>query len=182
MAYLYCEDDWITSWLSQNRALLYSLARGVYIPGLTFDEFVQELSITCWHASKRFQPEQGVQFSTYASVAMWRRIHELRRKAGTKQETFEQSCLHIEADGENVSATVLRWWDLDEYMHIQNKIAVLKETLDELSSRDRDIVIMVCRGFSQAYVAKRCGLSQPTVNHIISQFRNRISQKLEENV
>jgi RNA polymerase sigma factor (sigma-70 family) len=60
--------------MDQHDGLVHHILRRQWCDSLTYSEVLQEGRIGLWRAILGFDPERGVAFSTYASVAIARRV------------------------------------------------------------------------------------------------------------
>jgi len=180
------EENWINEWLENNQPLLYSVANGAHINGMEKDDIVQELNIICISASKRYKADEGTKFSTYATVAMRRRICELGRKSHTKQREFEMGMVSIDEeigeDHHTRGETMLPWREItmeDELVSNEHMQAV-RSAFMALSPRNRGIVYALCNNHTQTEVSKMFHLSQPLVCRTFNNFKSDLMRRLEE--
>lgn len=180
------EEHWINEWLEENQPLLYAVANGAHINGMENDDIIQELNIICIRASKRFREDEGTKFSTYATVAMRRRIYELGRKTHSKQSEFEMGMASIDEeigeDHHTRGETMLPWREItveDELVSNERMLAV-RDAFMALSPRNREIVYALCDNHTQTEVANFYHLSQPLVCKIFKNFKADVLRRLEE--
>lgn len=181
----FMDDNEFEQWLNDNARLVRALAGNYRIQTMTRDELIQDLNIACWHAMLQFDPELGVQFSTYAVSAMKNRAKELHRMETTKKRLFEQEAESL--DGETPEGIPLseirRVASSESTDEILVKIEihrVIEGVLRSLSERDAAIVQYVMEGYSQKYVANRFCLTQPCISTIYANFKRRVRAALEE--
>lgn len=77
--------------MDQHDGLVHHILRRQWCDSLTYIEVLQEGRIGLWRAILGFDPERGVAFSTYASLAIARRIWRavaLRQAEREKQESI----------------------------------------------------------------------------------------------
>lgn len=180
------KENWINEWLENNQPLLYSVASGVTIYGMDTDDIIQELNIICLRAAERFKEDVGTKFSTYAVVAMQRRIYEMGRKSHTNQKEFEKGMVSIDEevgeDHHTRGETMLPWREItveDELMGNERMLAV-RDAFMALSPRNREIVYALCDNHTQTEVAKFYRLSQPLVSKIYKNFKADVLRRLGE--
>lgn len=178
-------DAQFEQWLNDNARLVRSLAANYRINTMTRDEVVQDLNIACWHAMLQFDPELGVQFSTYAFSAMKNRAKELYRMETTKKRLFEQEAESLDGvTPEGIPLSEIRrvaYSESTDELLVKIEIHnVIESVLNSLSKRDAAIVQYVMEGYSQKYVAHRFNLTQPCISTIYANFKRRVRAALEE--
>jgi len=81
----------LEAFIGQNEGLIHAVLQGTHRCGVAYDDLVQEGRIALWQAMGGFEGERGIAFSTYAWVAIERRLWQVVRQA-TRSEG------HLEAE------------------------------------------------------------------------------------
>jgi DNA-directed RNA polymerase specialized sigma subunit len=76
--------------MAQHEGLVHLVARRQWSGPLGYEETVQEGRIGLWRAILGFDPGRGVSFSTYAGVAIARKIWQAVKLRQVRQEKLEQ--------------------------------------------------------------------------------------------
>jgi RNA polymerase sigma factor (sigma-70 family) len=76
--------------MAQHEGLVHLVARRQWRGPLGYEETVQEGRIGLWRAILGFDPGRGVNFSTYAGVAVVRKIWQAVKLRQVRQEKLEQ--------------------------------------------------------------------------------------------
>ncbi len=69
----------------QHEGLVHTVLRRQFRAGLAYEDLLQEGRIALWQAVLHFDPQRGVAFSTYAGVAIERRIWRAVARANRPQ-------------------------------------------------------------------------------------------------
>jgi len=176
----------INEWLRDNEALLIKIAMQANSAafGMSLEELVQEYREVCWHASEKFDMTRGFCFSTYAVKAMLNKNRQLKRHDCSNQNQVEKHAVRIDKvlDGDESLEELLPAKDvpLDEQTAYSEIRTVVERELLRMGGRNRNIVLKLLRGYSQAFVAKYYGISQPTVAAVMKAFRSSLKLALME--
>lgn len=66
--------------IRQHEGLVHSVLKGIYRYGVPYADLVQEGRIALWQAVQGYDPDRGCAFSTYATVAIQRRLYTYIRR------------------------------------------------------------------------------------------------------
>lgn len=169
-------------WLNENESLLWKMARTYQIPGMEYEDVMQELRLVCWEALKRWTPDRGAKLSTYACVVAKTRMKELFRSSQAKKraesnrvdsinETVENGVLVIEVIDSGAETP-------EDMVLNQEIVAVTTQVFNGLSNSRKSVIRDYYRGKKQAYIAKKVGVSQPMVHYIIRDFKKKVAEEL----
>jgi len=92
--------------------------------GVAYDDLAQEGRIALWRAVLGFDPERGVAFSTYAGVAIERRVWQAVARARRQQ----RGCPHPE-QADRLKALEEAWYQADVQAALLEAVARLPERL-----------------------------------------------------
>lgn len=76
--------------MAQHEGLVHRILRRQWRGSLTYTEALHEGRIGLWRAILRYDPERGIAFSTYAGVAITRKIWQAVKLRQVRQEKLEQ--------------------------------------------------------------------------------------------
>lgn len=169
-------------WLHENESLLWKLARTYQIPGMDYEDVMQELRLVCWEALKRWTPDRGAKLSTYACTVAKTRMKELFRSSQAKKRAEDSRIGSLDEEMEN-GVLVIEIIDSGEtspedMVLNQEIIEVTAHVFKELPDNRKMVVQDYYRDKKQAYIAKRAGISQPMVHYIIRDFRRKVAEEL----
>lgn len=122
------------------------------------DDFLQEGRLALLHAQKSYNPNKGVQFSTYAYVIISNTLHRYARnvKLYRYDIPFEENYATVETDAE-------------EQVIMEELIGMMKEDTNRPILMDYFV-----NGLTQAEVASRNYCTQQRVSQVVSEFRNKV--------
>ena len=74
------DGNWFEKWFQEHEESIRCYAGKERIPFMDKDEIIQELTIACFEAAQKFNPDSGISFSAYAAAAMRNRLYMLMRR------------------------------------------------------------------------------------------------------
>lgn len=124
------------------------------------DDFLQEGRLALLHAYDTYDPDRGVQPSTYAYVIVQNSLHRYARneKLYRHDIPFEDGYISVEADAED---------------------QVIMEELIGLMKDDTNHGILLdyfVNGYTQAETASRNFCTQQRVSQVVNEFRRRVTE------
>lgn len=169
-------------WLRENESLLWKVARTYQIPGMDYEDVMQELRLVCWEALKRWTPDRGAKLSTYACVVAKTRMKELFRSSQAKKRVDDNRVESIDEELEN-GVLVIEIIDggetsPEDKVLNQEIVALTMRVFNSLPSNRKTVVQDYYRDKKQAYIAKKAGISQPMVHYIIRDFKKKVAEEL----
>lgn len=146
-------------------------------PAISQDELVEIGTLRVQYAIDRFDPERGIQFSTYVSVALKREFGRAVQKAAKRRAKERQ----LGVVGENVDA-----WetlvgssgaaDYDQAPYEVRDIARVRAALAEMPMREADVVLARCRGEKQPTIAARHSVSKERARQLEQAALRRVAE------
>lgn len=73
-------DGCLNQLMHEHEGLVHNALKGVYRYGVPYADLVQEGRIAVWQAVQGYDPDRGCAFSTYATVAIQRRLYTYIRR------------------------------------------------------------------------------------------------------
>ena len=149
----------------ENEKLAYFIAnkwRSKVYPS-NMEDLYQEAKIALWAASKSYNPDKGIKFSTYVTNCINHKIiNFMQRKIPQIQPEQEISLFTqlLDADYEFTFENVL-----ESNMDIENDIFT-KQILDEVKN-DEILKLRYLDGYTQKQVGEMLGISQMSVSRMI---------------
>ena len=141
---------------------------------LSVDELVAAGGDYVLRAIERFDPERGVRFVTYCDYAvrrgMWREIAVAKKRA--------ERCTELPSDGYTLARGE---WSVEEYDQPEwslGHIAEIRDALEQIPAREREIVLDRCRGATLPELAQRSGLSRERIRQLEAQAISRVAGKV----
>lgn len=126
-----CEDC-LRALLHENRNLILAVIRVQYMGQADDADLEQEGWIGFWQAVKRYDPQRGARFSTFAWLVIRHRIWREVRRASSVEKWQESDGPHAEAADMCV---------ITDWQNAQIREA-LHEGLAELSERERQVILL----------------------------------------
>ena len=118
--------------LRRHAGLVHAVVRRQASGALSYQELLQAGRIGLWCAVLGYDPGRGFAFSTYAWIAIERKIWSAVRQASRRQSALEPTA----APDPRALAEERLWWG--EVMH------ALAEAVDRLPERQRELIRAVC--------------------------------------
>ena len=169
-------------WLSENESLLWKLARTYRIPGMDYEDVMQELRLVCWEALKRWTPGRGAKLSTYACMVAKTRMKELFRSSQAKKRAEESRVGSIDEEMEN-GVLLIEIIDSgttspEDTVLNHEIVGITAHVFSSLPDNRRNVVQDYYSEKKQAYIAKKAGISQPMVHYIVRDFKKKVAEEL----
>ena len=146
-------------------------------PAISQDELVEIGTLRVQYAIDRFDPERGIQFSTYVSVALKREFARVVQKSAKRRAKERQ----LGVVGENTDP-----WDLlvgssgtadyDQAPYEVRDIARVRAALAEMPIREADVVLSRCRGEKQPTIAARHSVSKERARQLEQAALRRVAE------
>jgi RNA polymerase sigma factor (sigma-70 family) len=118
--------DCMNAMLHENKGLIYAVLRAQVYGEADLDDLEQEGWIGLWRAIKRYDPERGVHFSTFAWLVIRQRIWKAVQWASRLERWQESGGPYTDATGVQLN---IDWQDTQIH-------EALEEGLSELSERE----------------------------------------------
>jgi len=151
----------LESLMHRHEGLVHAVLRQQARGGVPYEDLLQEGRIALWQAILHFDPHRGVAFSTYAWVAIQRRIWR-----AVAQANRPQGRLALSEPPDPLEAAAAAWW-------MAQVRPTLAETLARLPERLREVMV-AAYGLDEnpprslAAIGRRLGVSRERVR----QWRN----------
>jgi RNA polymerase sporulation-specific sigma factor len=142
---------------------------------LAFDEDIQQIArLGLWKACLAFDADRGMQFSTLAYRCMQNEVLQHFRR---EKKNVVPSCSIYDpfGDPEDGIQLIEALTSVDRADDCIPTMAYEK-ALASISDRDKRIVKLCIKGFSQKKVAQEVGISQSVVSRIIKHFQQKFMQ------
>ena len=155
--------------------LIQKRAKTISIPGLDYDDLVQEGLIGLFNALETFDSSRGTSFSTYAATCINNCIATAIKKAARKKHLPLSGYLSLSEDDETTLISGYTPEDIaianEEYTALQNKIN------DDLSDFERDVLALYLEGYDYVAVADRLAVAPKSVDNALQRARNKLKKK-----
>jgi RNA polymerase sigma factor (sigma-70 family) len=152
-------DDCLKSLLRENRGLIWAVVSAQWVGYSNYADLKQEARIGFWQAVKRFDPQRGVRFSSFAWLVMRHRIWTAVA-AVTKAESWQE-----EPPGQDQMEELVSKWQSAQVRE------ALEEGLDQLSDRQRLLMVQHygwggCASQNLSEIGRAWGLSRERIRQI----------------
>jgi RNA polymerase sporulation-specific sigma factor len=151
--------------------LVRRVIRPYYLQGGDYDDLYQEGMVGLLRAVRRYDPERGVGFESFASVCIRRQVIDaLRRDASLSQ-----------ADSRFFQLTPETLPDSDpELLYLANESAkeITEHLSGLLSAFEASVLDLYLGGQSTAEIAARLGRNAKSVDNAIGRIRRKLAQFL----
>ena len=137
------------------------------MPGLDFDDAVQEGYIGLFHAVKTYDEFKGASFTTYATTCIRNAIFSAARSAGRKKHSPLNGYVPL-----SDNATVL---GPEEVTIIKEQYTqAITDINTKLSSFEKSALLLSIYGESYSEIATKLGKSPKAVDNALSRVRQKI--------
>lgn len=158
----------------KNDKLVYVFLHRKY-GTLAFDEDIQQIArLGLWRACLTFDADRGMQFSTLAYRCMQNEVlqHFRREKKNVASSCSIYDLIGDPEDGLQLIETLASADRADDCISTM----AYEKALASISDRDKRIVKLCIKGFTQKEVAQEVGISRPLVSRIIKHFQQKFMQ------
>lgn len=159
-----------------NQGLVYPVAHK-FKPTLafyraSFEDAVSEGMVGLVKAAKKFEPERGFAFATFATMVITNEILQFLRKL-RKHNTY--SFVSIDTPIESVNGDEFHFEiaDLRDHFEMSEQRMVFEQVVIKLKPQDVKMALEYFGGKKQKDLAKEFGLSQSLISRRVSRTINR---------
>jgi len=129
--------------------LMFKLLRKFRIPKRDYDDYLQELRITAWKVTEKYDKKRGL-LSTIMQISMENRIKDLLRKLDNETVFLEDLSYHQKTKALRVRTNFIANIDMG---FIKNKLTKL----------EKKIINLRLKGLTQSKIGRRLRISQSAV-------------------
>lgn len=156
----------LVTWCLQNRI--------AYWKADEYDDLFQTGALALCEAAMCYDETAGVRFSTYACEYIVGKIRNYAKWSARKKRTVETPRLEDVIDGMK-GITLADQIPATEDGQAMDRMLILRETMERVKGRDRDVLRLTMQGFGQVEIGRRMRMSQPSVGRILRRARKRIA-------
>jgi RNA polymerase sigma factor (sigma-70 family) len=154
--------------------LCHSIARrvGSGVPGIDLEDLGQEALVACVEAAKRWHPDQGTKFSTYATPCIERHLTSLTTRVRC------EATVHMDSWE---SVTDPRSLEVAEEGSGETDLALTPEqqvAMDRLPDQSRVAVTLVLQGLAPDRIAERLGIAVKDAKLILRNAEKQLRKDL----
>ena len=183
----YGNNEEFNEWAKDHDIIIRLKARQDYpqILGEDEDSLAQTYRLVALHAWLTGDPSRGTPFTVYLMPCLLNAKRELIRSHGRISWLEKWNTASLDADVEEGGVpeeAVKESENLAPQRILERKevMEIIRTEMDRLSERDRDIVLSVAIGYTQAFVAEKYGMKQPSVSGLMKRFRRSLKRALEK--
>ena len=167
------------------RPFAYAIARNYFVAGGDRDDVKQEAMIALLDALRRFDPDRGASFKSFAALVIARRLKTAVRMAlAGKHAPLNQSVRGAYVvDDQAVDVVELvpdRAGDVADVVDRRLELAALGGVVRELSRIERTAITGFANGRTYAAIAGDLGLTEKAVDNAIQRARRKARVALDE--
>lgn len=140
------------------------------------DDLFQEGYAALWKSCTNFDESRGLQFSTYACTAIYRRMYGYVKKVIQKHFFVLSLDGVIAEDGEGNEVYLKDVIPKEQDDSIRYAI---QESLQHIPSKDQDIICRIMEGYTQEKIAEIMHVSQSYVSRCLQRFRKILLEELK---
>ena len=150
------------AWMADHKGLIYKVVRAYTISGPDQEDLFQEIAAQLWFSIPNFKGKSAettwiYRVALFCSMSWTKK--EKRRREGKGAYKHEQSFLSLHQEQEHPRLT----W--------------LYEQINELSSVDRSLTLLLLDGYSYKEMAAILGLSESNVGVKINRIKKSLTEK-----
>lgn len=146
---------------------------------LEFEDAFQEASIGMLKAIRTFDPTYRCQFTTFAVPvminALYHAARRMRKWMRLRPMSLDLPLYSNEKQTRRIVDTVAADPDDLSYSEITDLVASIAE---DFSERDRNAILLYCRGYNQHDVSLHVGISQPQVCRVLKRFKTKLHEEI----
>lgn len=156
----------IQLWL-KHRPLARKLSHGIFFPGSDQHDVIQEAEIGLWEAARRFNPDQNVKFSTFATHVITNHLKDCVKGATRGKHDV------LNAAARDLSR-LPHLHQVSDQCETKEQIQRLVSAINDLSEWERHCVIGVASGLSYAEI----GENRRRVDNTLCSARRKLKEAL----
>lgn len=163
----------------RNMRFAIKCANSFFNTGIEDEDLISLAFVGLLKASKKFKPELGYEFLTYAKLVIKTEIlQEVRRR---KQHPYPDISLNDVFD--NNEGEYERGEKIPDKFCLEDKLFCadlkyeIKKILEEKNELKRNVIQMFLQGKTQSDIGNKMGISQSYASRILREFKNEIMIK-----
>lgn len=154
-----------------NRPLLFLAIKGLWAPGWTIDDLINEARYGLWQASKTWNPDKSSWYS-YALLVARRRVLEIVVHSNRQKNIMLHSYSDLESSG---------CFKIPEFIEINESKKIVKELLSqvELTPIEQSVIELWLKAYKYKEIAEELNVTYKMVDNayqrVLKKLRNRIN-------
>lgn len=140
-----------------NKPLLFIAIKGLWAPGWTIDDLINEARYGIWQASKTWNPDKG-QWYSYALLIARRRVMELVTHSNRQKNAMLQGYSDLESSG---------CYRIPEFFEIDESKELVKKLLNqvELTEIERSVIELWLKEYMYKEIAAELNVTYKMVDN-----------------
>ena len=172
------EEQTYTQLIEDYEPLLRTIASDYDIPGVDFDDLLQEARQALVKAHKAYDPTRGVPFPAFCALCVRRKMQDCLRAQKRKKHEFLNRADSID-DYECFQSPANEHpeWEL----LASETISSLKKFINRcLTSLEKDVLTAYLAGESYETVAKELQKSEKSVDNALHRARSKLAEQIKD--
>ncbi|MFP4687738.1 MAG: sigma-70 family RNA polymerase sigma factor [bacterium] len=163
--------------IEEYEPLLRTIVSDYYVPGVDFDDLLQEARLALVSAYQSYNREKGVPFASYCAVCVRRQMLDcLRDQKRKKHEVLNKADSIDDYDRFGVSDDS----HPEEELLASETIAYLRNIFQHsLTSLEKKVLLAYLEGKSYADIAAKLGKSEKAIDNALHRARRKLAAELE---
>ena len=143
--------------------------RAASFAGSLKDDLAQEGFLALLDAVRKFTPDRGASFGTFAQLCIRNRMINVYKSVSTDYEELPEDLDRADTDENIPENIVVQKAGLDE---------LYKTIADTLSNRENDVFMLYISGIPYQEIADRLGMSRKAVDNAVQRMRKKLREVL----
>lgn len=143
-----------------NERTIFGAVKGLYAPGWTIDDLINEARVGIWEAHLSWRPEGGRSWRTYSFMIARRRVMDLVTFSLRKKHEHVRTSTELEISGA---------YNIPEFMEVGNPQSkeVVRKMLDQVNMTDhqKSVMDILLKDKSYTEAAHELGITYRSVDN-----------------
>lgn len=172
--------------IKENMNLVRHILHRMHVPAVDYEDYFQIGCIGLYNAGKYFNIDSGVKFSTFASIAIQRKVAQSFARKLEKQNKIDIVSLDVYADNADSEVDILILYDDGKRIETDIlKSELYKKIQDivdiKLTNQQKEIFNMIAiDGKNQVEIADYLGTSRQYVSYVYNNALKKVKKELEK--
>ncbi len=164
--------------IEEYEPLLRTIVSDYYIPGVDFDDLLQEARLALVNAYESYDERHGVPFGSYCAVCVRRKMLDcLRNQKRNKHEVLNGADSLDEYDDFGISDDS----HPEEELLASETVAYLRKIIRRcLSTLEQEVLLAYLDGKSYAHAARELKKTEKAVDNALDRARRKLADEVEE--
>lgn len=151
--------------------IIFSAIKGLWAPGWTIDDLINEARVGVWEASLSWKPEKG-RWKSFAIMCARRKAMDLVTRSNTQKSRCLRSFVQLEVtNAYNIEDTSFRYSDGKQRFY-----RLLEQI--ELTELEKEVLNLRLLDYSYTEIAKQLDITYKMVDNANQRIIRKLRQKL----